>query len=149
AAARATHTQFYIKKELKSETVQKFMTRTPISVPPDITVSTLIKEYMYQSHHHLYPVTDNGILIGYISLKEVKALASDLWDKTFVRQAMVPRTEFQPIAPETSALDALNQIQQSNLPALIIESDGHLIGILTAQDLFKLISLKIELEEEV
>ena len=146
-AASATRTQFYIKRELQGETVQKFMTKSPISVPPDITVKIFIDQYMYQSHHHLYPVTENGLLVGYISLKEVKAIAPEMWDKTLVSQAMVPRKDFQPIPPDSSALDALNRIQESNNAALIVESDGHLAGILTAQDLFKLISLKIELEE--
>lgn len=148
-AAQATQTQFYIKKELQNETVQKIMTKTPVSVPPDITVNALINQYMYQSHHHLYPVTENDMLLGYISLAEVKALTPEMWDKTYVKQIMIPRTDFQPIPPETSALDALNIFQQSSLSTLIIESDGRLVGILTAQDLFKLISLKIELEEEV
>jgi Zn-dependent protease/CBS domain-containing protein len=146
-AASSSRSQFYVGQELSNEKVQKFMKKDPICVPPDITIKELVQQYVYQSHHHLYPVTEKGKLIGYISLKEVKSIAADDWEKTIIRQALVPISKFKTVSPRTNALQALDLMQQTDLSALLVVEENQLLGILTAQDLFKLIFLKLELEE--
>lgn len=149
-AAASTQQQYFVKKELHGEKVEKFMTKNPICVPPDITIKELIDNYVYQSYHHLYPVSENDQLLGYISLKEVKTLNPDDWGKTTVRKIMVPSSEFQTVSPSTSALEALNLIHQPFTSTLVVvNNNAKVVGILNAQDLFKLISLKLELEEDM
>lgn len=148
-AANTMRTQFYVGRELGCEKVLQFMKKDPISVPPEITVREFLDLYVYQSHHHLYPVTDEGKLLGYISLKEVKSCPQEEWGKTLVHGIMVPRSQFHTASPETSALDALNLMEEHDTTTLLVVSNHRLAGILTAQDLFKVISLKLELEEEM
>lgn len=145
-AATSMQTQFYIGKELEGEKVSKFMKTDPITVPPDITIKNFVDNYVYTSHHHLYPVAQVGKFIGYISLQEVKSHPHSDWDRIKVDDCMV-KEHFQTVSSETSALQALDLIQQTQLPVLFVVDQGLLVGILTAQDLFKLISLKLELEE--
>ena len=104
--------------------------------------------YVYRSHHHLYPVTEKRNLLGYISLREVKSIAQKEWKKVLVKQIMVPRSKFCTVSPDATALQALNLIQQGDSPTLLVVAGDRLVGILAAQDLFKLIALKVELEEE-
>lgn len=147
-AASSSQTQFYVGEALHGEKVQKFMKKDPISVSSDITIKEFVEQYLYHSHHHLYPVAEKGNLMGYISLHEVKSLATEEWGKTSVKKVMVPIAKFQTISPNTSALEALNLMQQVDLPILLVVEGKRLSGILTAKDLFKQISLKLELEEE-
>ncbi len=147
-AATFNRSQYYVGKALEGEKVAKFMTENPISAAPDITVQELVDQHVYQSHHHLYPVTQQGDLLGYISLSEIKALPHTQWETTSIQKIMVPLPQFSTISPETSALEALDLIQQTPVSTLLVVSNHQLVGILTAQDLFKLISLKLELEEE-
>lgn len=146
-AAASSQTQFFISKELRGEKVASFMRKKPISVPSATTVQKFVDHYIYQTHHHLYPVTDKGLLLGYISLSEVKALPSDAWAKTPVKSIMIPRSQFSTVTPETSALEALNLMQQSAATTLLVTTDNRLVGLLTSQDLLKLLSLKIQLED--
>jgi Zn-dependent protease/CBS domain-containing protein len=147
-AAASTRTQYYVKHELENETVAKFMTKDPFTVTPETSIKDFVEQYVYHSYHHLYPVTQEGRLLGYISLKEVKSISHSDWPHTLVKQLMVPVSEDNIVSPDTNAMDALNVINQTDTTALLVVSDGHLVGILTAQDLFKLISLKLELEEK-
>ncbi len=146
-AASSSQTQFYVSDLLQHKKVQKFMKKSPISVSPDITVKELVEKYVYHSHHHLYPVTEKENLVGYISLLEVKSLAPEDWEKTSVKKAMVPIAKFQTISPNASALEALELMQQIELPTLLVVEGKQLVGILTTQDLLKQISLKLELEK--
>jgi len=145
-AAAASRSQYYISHELQGEKVEKFMTKTPISVSPEITIKGFIEKYVYESYHHLYPVTEKGSLVGYVSLREIKLIPAENWGKTRVKEVMVSSSQFKTVTPETSALEALNLINQSEMPILLVVKGKQLIGILTAQDLFKLISIKLELE---
>lgn len=145
-AAAMSRSQYMISHELRGEKVQKFMTKNPISVSAEITIKKFIDQYVYASYHHLYPVTDHETLIGYISLREVKQIPSENWGGIMVKEVMVPSSEFKTVSPETSALQALELLNQTEMPLLLVVKGKQLVGILTAQDLFKLISIKLELE---
>ena len=147
-AASSSQTQFYVGKALHGEKVLKFMKTDPISVSPNLTIKAFVSKYVYKTHHYLYPVTENENLIGYISLQEVKNLAPEQWEETSVKNTMVPLTDFRTISTSTSALEALNLMQELDLPILLVVEGKHLVGILSAKDLFKQISLKLELEEK-
>lgn len=144
-AASSAVVQFQIGKELRGVKVANFMTKDPIEVSPDITLRDFIDDYLYKSHHHLYPVTEKGKLLGSISLREVKAVAPEEWKKTTVKKVMVPVSEIKAISPDTSAVEALEIVQQMEMPTLLVLKEKRVVGILTAQDLFKVIALKLEL----
>ena len=146
-AASSSQTQFYLREALHGEKVQKFMKIDPISIPQDITIKDFVNNYVYKTHHQLYPVTEQGTLMGYISLQEVKSLSPEEWEKTIVKSEMIPVANFKTISPNTSALEALSLMQQEDAATLFVVEGKHLVGLLTANDLFKQISLKFELEK--
>ena len=145
--ALVSHNQTHISKELRHETVAKFMTKEPISVNPNISIETFIEEYVYVSHHHLYPVTVDNKLLGYISLKEVKSVPKEKWKSTSVQEVMVPSSAFQTVTSQSSALRALHLMQEMQTPLLLVVDNSYLVGILTAPHIFKLITVRSELEE--
>lgn len=145
SAATETRIQSNFVEGLREQKVSKFMTKDPISVPPGISLKTFIEQYVYQSFHHLYPVTDSRKLLGYISTKEVKSVSHEMWENTLVEQVMVPNTKFTTVTPETNASEALSIMNQTESPTLMVVEEGNLVGLITAHNLFKLISLKSEL----
>ncbi len=148
-ASTASFSQFYVDKELRKEKVAKFMIKDPVSVPSDITLKEFVEEYVYQSYHHFYPVVGSlGDLLGYISLREVKAHSQEEWAEISVKTAMVCCSLFKTISPNMSALEALDFMQKTELPVALVVEKGRFLGIVTARDLFKLIALKLELKEE-
>ena len=71
-AADASRFQLRVTDALKGRTVLDNMTRSPIIVPPDITVANLIDNWVYKHSFEFFPVVDAGRLIGSVSLQEVK-----------------------------------------------------------------------------
>lgn len=145
-AATSSQTQTYISRQLRGAQVARFMTKDPICVPPNITIKEFVEAYVYQSYHHFYPVADRDVLQGYISLKEVKSLPHEEWKNTLVKTLMVPVSQFKTVSPETSSLEALSIMNESNVPILLVVKADRIVGILTTQDLFKMIAIKFELE---
>lgn len=147
-AATYSRAQFYLKQELQNDKVSDFMTKNPLSISPEITIKNFIEQHVYQTHHHLYPVIHENILLGYVSIKEVKTIPHQDWETTTVRKIMIPLFQTQTITPNTNILDAVNIFNQNEaLTLLVINDQKQLVGILTAQDIFKMISIKFELEE--
>jgi Zn-dependent protease/predicted transcriptional regulator len=147
-SASTSRNQLLVNKQLEHEKVSRLMTKAPITVPPDITITQFIEDYVYTSHHHLYPVTDKNRLLGYISLTEVKSLSRKKWDTTAVQDSMVPLSAFRTISPSSNALEALNLMQQMDTPTLLVTENNRLVGILTAPSLFKILSLHFELSSK-
>lgn len=147
-AAHSSRSQFYVGQSLKKQKVSSFMIKDPITVPPHILVSEFIENYLYQSHHFLYPVADEGVLLGTVSLKEVKALKPDEWKTKTVRDITIPLHSIKTLSPDTNAQEALDLMHQGDTTTFLVVAEGRLAGLLTAKDLFKVISLKIELENK-
>jgi len=145
-AALMSQTQFYVSKELEGERVEKFMKISIDSAPPTITIQELIDDHIYMTHHHLYPVVEETHLVGYVSVQEVKAVDPSRRKMMTVKEIMLLPTKEQLISPKQSALSALEKIQSAPFPTLFVVEQGKFIGVLTAGDLLKIVSLKLELE---
>ncbi len=147
-AASASQTQFYVSKALKHETVEHFMTKQIDAAQSTATLSELLQDHIYKSHHTVYPVIgEDHEFLGYVSLQEMKLVAQEDWNKTPLSQVLIPRGQCSTISPSTHALEALAILQEAEIPTIFVLEEKKLIGILTAQDLFKIISLKLAVEE--
>jgi len=146
-AALSSQTQFFISQELRHAKVVQFMKNQIETVSPTLTIQEFIQTHLYRSHHHLYPVVEGEKLLGAISLKEVKSAPPQEWPSRTLQSILLPLSQCLILSPHASALDAMNQFQETDVSTLLIVEGEHLLGILTAQDLFKFLSIKIELED--
>lgn len=146
-AATSSKMQVHVNQELENETVSKFMIKDVESVSSKATIQEVLENHVYQSRHHLYPVTDEGILMGYVSLNEIKAVDQSKWNEAEVSSILIPLSQCILVSPETSALKALRLMEESPIPTLLVAEGSKLVGLLTSQDLLKIISLKLELED--
>jgi len=147
-AATASRTQVYINKELENEKVLKFMTREVETVSSESTILEVLQQHVYKSHHHLYPVVDQNQLLGYVSLAEIKTVPQDQWNQIKIASVMIPLNKCVVASPEMSALNALSLMEEAPTPALLVTDGSRLIGLLTSRDLFRVISLKLELGDD-
>lgn len=147
-ASSGSRMQFYVNRELRGETVLKFMKKEPESISPKSTITEMLENHFYVSHHHLYPVTCDKKLVGYVTLREIKSVSPETWSSRSVDSIMAPLSCCPIVSPKTNALEALNLMNEVEFPTLFVVEESCLVGILTSQDLFKLISLKLELEEK-
>ncbi|GAB4236391.1 MAG: site-2 protease family protein [Chlamydiales bacterium] len=145
-AASLSKTQYYVRHELEGERVERYMIKDPITIPPTITLKEFLDDYVFRSFHHLYPVVEEKELRGYVTLTEVKSIDHDKWSEVTVEDVLVPLDEIKTVSEETQALEALNIFQETNASTLLVADGKTLKGMLTAQDLYKLISIKIDLE---
>ena len=146
-ASQSGYEQVVVRRVLEGEPVCRFMTANVSSVRPDLDVEQLVDRYVYHEHHKMYPVRDNGHLLGYVTPHEIKQLPRAEWPRHRVAEIMASDLDRVEITPETDALAALARMQRGDQSRLLVVDHGSLVGIVTLRDLLDFLSLKLELEE--
>lgn len=145
-AAVAAYQQLLVRQALEGEPVGRFMTVGPITVRPELTLSEFLNSYVYRYHHKLFPVQDNGRLVGAISPAQLRGVPREQWSQRTVGSVTVPWTPASAVTPNTAALQALARMRQTGHSRLLVVEDGHLAGILSVRDLLSFLALKLEIE---
>lgn len=145
-AADASYQQVVVRRALEHEPVRRFMTTGPVSVSPDLTLAEFLDSYVYRYHHKLFPVQDNGRLLGMISTEQLRSVPRADWPSRKVGVVTVPLAETVTVTPDTAAMQALGRMRQTGRSRLLVVDDGRLAGILSARDLLDFLALKLELE---
>ncbi|OPL19647.1 MAG: hypothetical protein AVO35_09995 [Candidatus Aegiribacteria sp. MLS_C] len=147
SAARRSYRQMVLRQELSGEPVRRFMQADPITVPPDITISTLLDDFVYRYYKKMFPVASNGTLVGCISTAEIKEVREKERDSTTVGDVMSPCDGSNTIAPDEDASRALSVMSSRGISRMVVADEGRVVGVITLKDLLQLLSLKIDLEE--
>ncbi len=145
-AAQMSYQQLLVRRALEGEPISRFMTRNPVTVPPAITVAELVEKYVLHHHFKMFPVVDDGRIVGCVSTKDIKAIPKEKWAEESVGEIAERCSPEIFIAPETDAVKALAIMNQTGLSRLLVAEDGKLVGLLTLKDLLAFLSLKVELE---
>jgi len=146
-AAQMSYQQVITRTMLEGEPVRRFMRDDPVVVPPSITLSELVENYIYKHHFKMYPVVEGGALKGCISTREVKEVPRQKWDRVTVAEAMSTCGRQNTISPDDDAVHALAAMNRSGNSRLLVIENGSLAGIITLKDLLQFLSVKMELEQ--
>ncbi|MGH9464150.1 MAG: site-2 protease family protein, partial [Thermoanaerobaculia bacterium] len=63
-AARASRRQQVFRRMLEGERVRDFMVKEPVVVPRHLSVREFVDDYIYRHQHKVYPVEQDGQLLG-------------------------------------------------------------------------------------
>ena len=146
-AAQASYQQVVIREGLRGVPVRRIMTADPITVPPGISVAQLIDDYVYRYHHKMFPVVEDGRLVGCVSMNDIKRLPRERWAATTVSKIMQPCSAATAIAPDTDAMEVLSAMNRTQNSRFLVMEGDRLVGVVTLKDMLKFLSLKLELEE--
>jgi len=147
-AAQTSLVRLQMRTALKGEPVRKFMVEDPVTVPPSITVKSLVEDYIYKHHYKMYPVIENGELLGLVTTGDVKGVPREHWEKATVGGIMQDISDDNTIPAGGEAVDALKMMRKNHASRLLATEGGGLAGLLSLKDLLNFISLKMDLEEE-
>lgn len=145
--SKMSYRQLLIKQAFSNETVKQYVKTNVVTVPPDITIQTLVNDYFYQHYHKLYPVLSNENLIGFVTLNNIKQISKDKWDNLHVREIMSSDLSEVTIDAKTKVTEALSKMNSIAKSRLIVTENHKLYGIITLKDLMNAVSMKLDIEE--
>jgi Zn-dependent protease len=143
-AARGSLAQTMVSKLMGSVMVRDAMTADYAALPPSISLRDVVERYIMRQGQRSFLVTQDGNLLGVISVREIRAVPQEDWSTTSVQGAMVRRSAIEPLAPQTTLLEALAAMDEAGLNILPVESDEHLVGALSRDQVFAVIRTQRE-----
>ena len=147
SAAQKSYQQLLTRKALEGEMVSRFMVTNPITVPPTTSLQQLVDHYIYRHHFKMYPIVEDGRLTGCVTLRQLKEVPHDQWNRVTVREVARPCSPAMNIPPDTDALQALSIMNRTGSSRLMVVVGDRLVGIIALKDLLQFLSLKLSLEE--
>lgn len=145
-AAKQGYQQVLVRQTLHGEPVHRLMNPSPVTVPAGVTVQQLVDDYVYKYHYHLFPVMNEGQLVGCVDTRRLRDVPKDQWGQLTVGQVLDPSCEHYIIESHEDAMQALTRMTSQDVSRLMVVDDGRLAGMLTLKDLTKFMALKMELE---
>ncbi|MFM8551440.1 MAG: site-2 protease family protein [Nitrospiraceae bacterium] len=141
-SARGSRRQAAIKAALEEVSVEDLMVREVVTLPADLTVSDAVAQHFLPQGHSGFPVLDGGRPVGMVAVREVQALPQSLWSWRTVRDIMQLWSPEMETTRETSALAALDQMQQEGQDRLAVMEDGRLAGLITRNGIARFLQLR-------
>lgn len=131
---------------LRTEPVSRFMNTQIISVSPDLLVTELVDNYINKHYQRIFPVIDNGMLVGIVSLSSVLALDRHKWNWLHVASVMEPLTRSVVVTPDSNAADALEIMQRKGRELLLVADNGKFLGAVAFRDLASYLTITIKID---
>lgn len=123
------------------------MSHPIISIPPDIPIHDALNLFK-REHIRRAPVVKNGKLIGIVSDHDLMnaspspATSLSVWEMSYLLSKVtvsdIMTKEVMTVAEDTPIEEAARIMADNKIGGLPVMNDGHVVGIITETDLFKI-----------
>ncbi len=139
--------ELIIRKALEGVHVREVMIREVVSVPPDLTLSELVHDYVLHYAYRGFPVIANGRVVGIVSLAAVKHIRLEEQSTVRVEEVMTPTSASLLISAEASLAEALIKMSQEEVDRLLVMDRDRFLGLITKSGLLRFVEIKRVLED--
>jgi len=131
SAARNSYQQVVLRETLRQVPIREVMSTRAEAVPPEISVERLVGEYFMKDSSPTLPVERDGLILGTVSLEDVRALPRERWGSTLVTEIMKALGDEQVMNLNEDAWDATNRMARTNSDRVLVTEGGHVEGLVT------------------
>ena len=130
-AAWSTRKQAALRLALSGTSVRDVMVRALVTVPPQLSLQTVVEEFFVAYGYGGFPVAEEGQVVGLIAVEDVQAIAQGLWSWRTVREVMRPASPDLFIPPDASMMQAMERMVRTGYDRLVVLEAGHPVGLVT------------------
>jgi Zn-dependent protease/CBS domain-containing protein len=140
-SARGSYNRARLEQLVDGMSIADALDRNPAVVGPNLTLDTLIQQHERDGSVGLYPVTQDGDLLGAVELGKVARIPRRSWPTTRVGDVMrrveslVTFTEPQPLM---AAVASFEQTGADAFPVVAADDPTHLLGLVTRENTLRL-----------
>jgi len=136
------------RQMLQGITVAEIIDHNPTTVPVTASVEELVHEYFLRRNVRGAPVMNGDVLLGIVTLTDVKQIPADQWSQTAVRTIMTPRNSLRTVTAETDieeALTLMNERRLNQIPVVDADQPDRLVGMIGRFEFMRYLQLRLEL----
>lgn len=147
-AAKSSYQQLIVRQVLEGRRARDVMTTDPVTVERSLSLRDFVDHYVYRYRSRLFPVLQDGELVGCATVERVKAVPAEQWAQTAVADIVDACADDNTVGPDEELTDLASSLLSA--PAgrqrLVVE-DGRLLGVVSVDDLRELLQLRLELDD--
>ena len=134
SAAMSQVQQQRLHELLAGRRVSQAMSTSYPSIPPEMTLQTLVDHYVLANGERSFVVKEGAKVDGLLTLHDIKELPRAEWPTTPVAQAMIPLAQVKRIPPDEDLWAAIEEMNHEGVNQLPVMTDGHVAGMLRRED---------------
>jgi Zn-dependent protease len=140
-AAEQSMQQFRMQNTVQGVLVGSLMMRNPPVVDPGISLDQLVQQYFIGQNLRGVPVVQQGVLLGIITLTDMRGTPQSDWPSLRVADRMTPRYRLITVTPETPIEVAMQSMSEHDIHQIPVVANGVLIGLLTRSTIIRYLQL--------
>ncbi len=144
-AAESGYQQLVAGKLLHGIKISEIMTRDLVTIEDSTTLDKLVDDYFLKHRYNSYPVVSNEMLVGIVSIHDVKQVPREDWGKVDVRKILDSKIISLCVSPDDDATSAMSKMIRKGLGRIPVLDNGKLVGIVSHRDIMQIIKHKIDL----
>lgn len=143
-AANASYQQSTLQETLSGVKVEDIMVKRGemVALNPLMTVDEAVNGFFLRHGYGGFPVIDGDRFLGMLTLKEVKEVPREAWERTKVAEAVVSHRKAWEIAGRDDAMKALEVMIREDQGRLAVVDDGGLAGLVTRNGIARYVQIK-------
>jgi Zn-dependent protease len=138
--AGASYRQQEVRSQLAGLTVERIMTPHPEYVDGELSLETFVHEHVLGRQHSRYPVIDEGVIVGIVSLGDAKTIERADWPYVKVIDVTDKDLGNLSVDAATPVEVTLARLASDKPGALLVVREGHLAGIVTRSDVIDVLN---------
>lgn len=144
-AAAASHGEATVREMLRGVTVAQAMTRDCRRLERASSLDQVVHEEVLGAGRRCFVVTEDGRLIGLLTLHEIKAIPKERWAVVTVGEVMTPADKVTAVDPKTDLLGALEKMDDANVAQMPVIESGKLLGMIGREQVLHYVRVRAEL----
>ena len=146
SAADASYQQLVSGNVLQGIKISEIMTRDLIAVSSSITLERLVDDYFLKYRYNSYPVVSDGMLLGIVSIHNVKQIPREEWKEVDISKVLDASIIDFCVNPDDDATLAMSRMIKNGLGRVPVLDSGKLVGIVSNKDIMQILKHKIDLK---
>jgi Zn-dependent protease len=144
-AAASSYAQVNMQESLRGITVNKVMSPDISKVTSLTPISQLVDERVLTGGERTFYVTNNGNLLGMLTLSDIASIPQSRWPFTTAGHLMVPGDRLVKVEPGTELLSAFQEMDKSNVSQVPVMQNEKLVGVLSREQVLHYLNTRSEL----
>ena len=137
SAAGSSVQQLALEQRLRSVRVRDAFTPDDDAAAPELTISELIEDHILGRKRRAVLVTENGQLVGIVTIGDLQKVPSGSRGRTTVREVMTGLDGIVTTSPGTSLREAADVLARHGFDQLPVVEDGRPLGAITRADIMR------------
>jgi len=146
-ASRRSVGQLELKDSLRWLRVEQAMRSTCTKIPGSLRVDAVVDEFVFKRGERCFFVTEHDVLRGMATLEEIRRVPREEWPSFRIGDLMIPFARVRSVKPGDSLLTAFEHMNEDSVNQLPVVDVDHISGVITRDDIFRLVAKFLELTD--